>query len=111
MTKWTLRYCTDLEKWLDKLNHIHFKSLAKELKLLELSGNNLRLPHSRSLGAGLFELREREYGYRIYYSFMPNLSIVMLHAGTKTSQKKDIITARKRLMLLKLDERRFQYEN
>lgn len=44
-----------------------FKSLARELKLLESCGNALRLPHSRALGKGLFELRSRKFGYRIYY--------------------------------------------
>src|SRR5690349_698795 len=73
------------------------KSIVKEVKLLERCGNRLRLPHSKALGEGLFELRERTYGYRIYYAFLPNHNIVMLHAGDKNSQKSDIHLARERL--------------
>jgi len=70
------------------------KSIAKELLLLEKCGNTLRLPHSKSLGKGLFELRERSFGYRIYYGFLPNFTIILLHAGDKSSQKDDIGIAR-----------------
>ena len=86
-----------VEKWFDSLTDEQFKSLAKELKLLELCGNELKLPHSRSLKQGLFELRERKYGYRIYYTFSSNKIILLLHAGDKKSQDKDILVARKRL--------------
>ena len=58
------------------------------MKLLELCGNLLKLPHSRSLKKGLFELRERKYGFRIYYTFLPNKIILMLYAGNKKSQDK-----------------------
>jgi len=78
------------EKWLDSLTKEQFKSVAKELELLKLCGNELRLPHSRSLGKGLFELREKKFGYRIYYGFLPNRRIVLLHAGNKESQERDI---------------------
>ncbi|ACJ19760.1 type II toxin-antitoxin system RelE/ParE family toxin [Coxiella burnetii] len=60
-------------------------------------GNRLRLPHSSSLKKGLFELRERKFGYRIYYAFLPNKTVILLHAGDKKSQKRDIKTARQRL--------------
>lgn len=102
-TQWAIKYwCTDtgessVEKWLDSLTNEQLKSVAGEMKLLELCGNNLRLPHSSSLRKGLFELRERKFGYRIYYAFLPNKVIIMLHAGNKKSQNKDIKTARQRL--------------
>jgi len=64
--KWHIEYWNNLEKWLNKLNKEQLKLVSKELRLLELSGNQLRLPHSKSLGKGIFELRERSYGYRIY---------------------------------------------
>lgn len=53
--KWTIKYwCgvdndSAIEEWFDSLTDIQFKSIAKEMKLLELSGNLLKLPHSRSL--------------------------------------------------------------
>lgn len=77
-----------------------FKSITRELKLLAVYGNELRLPHSRSLGKGLFELRERRYGYRVYYSFQDGRVIVLLAAGDKATQKSDIKIAHERLSQL-----------
>lgn len=107
MHNWTIEYWLDadgkssVEVWLDNLTKEQLKSVAKELKLLELSGNRLRLPHSRTLGQGLFELRERNFGYRIYYGFASGSIIILLHAGDKSSQQKDIALARKRLASIK----------
>lgn len=70
------------------------------MKLLEWCGNLLKLPHSRSLKKGIFELRERTYGFRIYYAFLPNKIIIMLHAGNNKTQDKDIEIARGRLAKL-----------
>lgn len=101
MKSWNLIYYnqgnSSVKKWLDSLTDEQLKSVAKELLLLEKCGNTLRLPHSKSLGKGLFELRERNFGYRIYYSFLPDFTIFLLHAGGKTSQNKDINIARERL--------------
>ena len=103
MKRWQIEYWSpgrgksSIEKWLDKLTKEQLKSVAKELKLLEESGNELKLPHSRALGKGLFELRERRYGYRIYYGFMGAEMIILLAAGDKKSQEKDMAIARKRL--------------
>ena len=74
------------------------------MKLLELCGNLLKLPHSRTLKKGLFELRERRYGFRVYYAFLRNRIILMLHAGDKKAQDKDIDIARQRLDQLMRDE-------
>ncbi|VVC76262.1 hypothetical protein AQUSIP_15710 [Aquicella siphonis] len=76
--KWELKYWCDnkgespIERWFDSLTKEQFKSVAKELKLLELCGNMLKLPHSRGLKKGLFELRERKYEFRVYYTFLKN---------------------------------------
>lgn len=85
-----------VEKWLDSLSKEQLKSVAKEMKLLEICGNNLKLPHSRSLKKGLFELRERQYGLRIYYAFLQDKTVLMLHAGNKKTQNRDIEVARQR---------------
>lgn len=109
-SKWVIEYwCNDkgestIEKWLDSLTDEQLKSVAKEMKLLELCGNLLKLPHSRSLKKGLFELRERKYGFRVYYAFLPKKIILMLSAGNKKTQDKDIEIARKRLAELVSDE-------
>lgn len=80
-----------------KLTREQFKAIAKELKLLEICGNDLKLPHSKALGKGLFELREQRYGYRIYYGFYEGKIIILLHAGDKSKQENDIKVARARL--------------
>jgi putative addiction module killer protein len=97
-----------VEEWLDSLTNDQLKAISKELFLLERCGNTLRLPHSKALGKGLFELRDKNFGFRVYYGFLPNKIIVLLHAGDKSSQKKDIEIAR--LRLAKLNEEQ-EYEN
>lgn len=75
MKKWVIEFWTEksakspIERWFDRLEQEQSKAVSKEIRLLELAGNTLRLPHSRSLSKGLFELRERRYGCRIYYCF------------------------------------------
>jgi putative addiction module killer protein len=103
MLKWTLEYWVDktgkaaVENWFDCLEEDQLKAVIKELAMLELCGNGLKLPHSRSLGKGLFELRERRFGFRIYYCFQGKMVIILLQAGDKASQKNDIKVARRRL--------------
>jgi putative addiction module killer protein len=103
MENWILEYWVDelgkrsVERWLLKLTREQFKAVSKELKLLEICGNDLKLPHSRALGKGLFELREQRYGYRIYYGFYRDKIIILLHAGDKSKQQNDIKIARARL--------------
>jgi putative addiction module killer protein len=107
LKKWNIQYWTHgigksaIEKWLDKLTKEQLASVAEELHILEKLGNELKLPHSRALGKGLFELRERQFGYRVYYCFKGNQLIVLLAAGDKKSQEKDIKTAYKRLLEIK----------
>jgi len=95
---------SSIQGWLDERNAQQLKSIAKEIKLLERCGNILRLPHSKPLGDGLFELRERTYGYRVYYTFLKKQTIVLLHAGNKSTQQKDIRLARGRLLKVECEE-------
>lgn len=87
--------------WINKLIKDQSNAIFKKLYILEELGNELELPHSKSLGKGLFELREMEYGYRIYYGFHGKHVIILLAAGDKTSQDRDIKIARQRLAILK----------
>lgn len=72
----------------------------KATEIFHHCGNTLRLPHSKALGQGLFELKEKQYGYRIYYTFLKGQRVIMLHAGDKSTQKKDIKIARERLLAM-----------
>ena len=94
---WVLEYFPDVERWFDKLTEEQAKSVSKELLMLRQSGNELQLPHSKALGKRLFELRERRYGYRVYYTFSSREIIILLTAGNKATQKNDIQKARQRL--------------
>jgi putative addiction module killer protein len=101
MKKWIIDYWSDgknsVEAWFKQVEQAHLRSITKEIKMLEATGNELRMPHSKALGEGLFELRERRYGYRIYYGFHGKQIIIVLAAGDKKSQDRDIKIARKRL--------------
>lgn len=100
MALWEIKYWPgnkEVERWFTKLTENEAKSVSEKLIMLEECGNELRLPHSRSLGKKLFELRERLYEYRIYYAFYEGKVIVLLVAGQKTTQKNDIKLARERL--------------
>ncbi len=103
MGKWNIEYWitgsgnSPIAKWVQKLTIEQAASVTKELCILAKLGNELRLPHSRSLSKGLFELRERQFGYRIYYCFKGEKLIILLAAGDKKSQDADIKAAYKRL--------------
>ena len=75
---------------------------ARITELLMEHGPNLRLPHSRAFGQGLFELRPRgESGIgRAFYCFLIRQRAVVLHAFVKKSQQtpdRELKLARKRL--------------
>ena len=79
--------------------------LADYTRLVELlasHGPSLRLPHSRALGDGLFELRPRGRSGigRAFYCFMVGRRVVVLHAFIKKTQQtpdRELKLARKRL--------------
>ena len=75
---------------------------ARIVELLIEHGPNLRLPHSRAFGSGLFELRPRgKSGIgRAFYCFLIGQRVVVLHAFIKKSQQtpeQEIKIARKRM--------------
>lgn len=79
--------------------------LARYLHLMDLMvnfGSNLGMPHTRSLGEGLSELRIRgqEGIARVFYCTKVGKKIIMLNLFIKKSQKtpkKEIEIARKRM--------------
>lgn len=65
---------------------------ADYLRLTELMvehGANLRMPHSKAMGGGLFELRPKspEGIARVFYCTQVGQTIVMLHSFVKKTQK------------------------
>lgn len=79
--------------------------LADYLRLLDLMrefGADLRMPHSRTMGDGLFELRPRgrEGIGRVLYCMHVGRQVVVLHSFVKKSQETpphELRTARLRL--------------
>jgi len=74
---------------------------AHLVELLAEHGPNLRLPHSRAMGDGLFELRPRGRSGigRAFYCFLVGKRVVVVHAFVKKTQQtpdKELKLARKR---------------
>ena len=74
---------------------------ARLIELLMEHGPNLRLPHSRSMGEGLFELRPRGRSGigRAMYCFLVGKRVVVVHAFVKKTQQtpdQDLKLARQR---------------
>ena len=74
---------------------------ARLVELLAEHGPSLRLPHSRALGEGLFELRPRGCSGigRAFYCFFLGQRVVVVHAFIKKTQDtpdKELKLARKR---------------
>ena len=75
---------------------------ARLVELLAQYGPNLRLPHSRAMGDGLFELRPRGRSGigRAFYCFLVSRRVVVVHAFVKKTQQtpdKELKLARKRM--------------
>lgn len=96
------RVLAEIESWpVDVL-----ADYARLVDLLTEYGPNLRLPHSRAFGDGLFELRPRGRSGigRAFYCFVVVRRVVVLHAFIKKSQEtpdRELKLARKRLKELK----------
>ena len=92
------------QRVLDEIESWPVDILADYARLLELlaeHGPNLRLPHSRALGEGLFELRPRGRSGigRAFYCFVVRKRVVIVHAFVKKTQQtpdKELKLARKR---------------
>lgn len=91
-----------VKEWLAELqqfDELAFKKVDKLFEILRHLGRDMGLPGCRNLGEGLFELRDmsRGPGFRIYCTWVDNVLVVLLTAGDKSSQDRDIETARRRL--------------
>jgi phage-related protein len=88
----------EIESWPDGI----LADYARMVELLIEFGPNLRMPHSRPMGGGLFELRPRGRAGigRVFYCFVVNRRVVILHAFVKKTQdtrEQDLRIARKRM--------------
>ncbi|MEW6419454.1 MAG: type II toxin-antitoxin system RelE/ParE family toxin [Nitrospirota bacterium] len=105
--KYTIEYFhasvkNDIESWPDGI----LADYARLVELLMEFGPNLRMPHSRAMGGGLFELRPRgsEGIGRAFYCFVVNKRVVILHAFIKKkweTPEKELQIARRRMKEVK----------
>lgn len=74
--------------------------LARQLDLLEEYGNGLGMPHAKSMGGGLIELRVRgKQEVRVFYALEFEDKIYLLHGyvkKTQTTPNRELDTARNR---------------
>jgi phage-related protein len=92
------RVKAEIESWPDGV----LADYARLVELLMEFGPNLRMPHSRAMGGGLFELRARgrEGIGRALYCFVVGRRVVILHAFVKKTQEtpeKELRIARRRM--------------
>lgn len=105
--KYTIEYFharvkDEIERWPDGI----LADYARLAELLMEFGPSLRMPHSRAMGDGLFELRPRgrEGIGRTLYCYLDGQRIVILHAFVKKTQEtpeKELRLARKRMKEIK----------
>lgn len=92
------RVLSEIESWpVDVL-----ADYAHLVELLIEHGPNMRLPHSKAMGDGLFELRPRGRSGigRALYFFLVDQRVVVVHAFIKKTQRtpdNDLRLARKRM--------------
>lgn len=92
------RVKTEIEGWPAGI----LAGYARMVELLMEFGPGLRMPHSRAMGGGLFELRPRgrEGIGRALYCYVEDQRVIILHAFVKktpTTPERDLAIARQRL--------------
>ncbi len=92
------RLLKEIEAWPESIK----TDYARIVELLMDYGHDLRMPYSRAMGNGLFEIRPKgKDGIgRALYCFQAGQRIIILHAFIKKSQatpRKELLLALKRM--------------
>jgi phage-related protein len=92
------RVQSEIESWPDGI----LADYARLIELLMEFGPNVKMPHSRAIGKGLFELRPkgREGIGRAFYCFVIGRRVIILHAfikKTPATPEPELKIARKRI--------------
>lgn len=104
-----MRMTGELREFLDHLQSRRPEDLpavVRTIRLLAERGNRIRMPHSRPLGEGLFELRVslREGARRITYCFTGQRTVVLLTTFRKQRQVEHREVARARQVKQRVEE-------
>jgi hypothetical protein len=77
---WDVELEPEVEEWLAALSLVDFAAVLPQIERLADRGNTLRMPVSRALGDGLFELRFdlKRVAWRIAFFFASGRRIVLL---------------------------------
>jgi hypothetical protein len=100
---WDVELEPEVEGWLDSLSLRDFGFVLAHVERLSERGNLLRMPASRSLGDGLFEVRfdVAKVSWRLTYWFAPQRRIVLLTVFRKQRQNERLEVQRARWALMK----------
>lgn len=55
--EWTVIVSREVRQWFDQQAQVDQINVRQVIERLRTQGNRLRMPHSKSLGGGLYELR------------------------------------------------------
>ena len=99
-------YSLQVEEEIAGLPDSLFVRYVRYKNSMRVYGPNLKMPHTRAMGNGLFELRliGKEGIARVFYCTLANHKIVMLHSFVKKTQetpRKELDIAYKRLAEVK----------
>jgi phage-related protein len=96
-------YNKHIQKILEGLEKETISKVTRAIDLLEIYGEDLKMPNSKRIGHGLLELRiHGKQEIRIFYTLI-NEEAYLLHLYIKKTQKipaKEMKTARERLIAL-----------
>ena len=99
---WTIEYFSEAVRLEINALPVGIRALyARLTDLLEEFGLDLRMPHSRAMGGGLFELRPKGRAgiARVFYCTKVGKRIIVLHSfikKTNETPKRELDIARKR---------------
>jgi hypothetical protein len=96
---WTVDFSEEVREWYLGLTPAGKAAVDRIVTQLESRGNQLRMPHSRPLGDGLYELRFtcENVARRITYVFEPQRRVVTLTTFRKQKQNErgEVLRARR----------------
>lgn len=99
VTMWSVELEPEVKRWLESLPPDAFATVAFHIDRLAQLGSRLRMPHSRSLGDGLFELRFdlAKVAQRLAFFFPGNGRIVLLTVFRKqrSNERAEVERARR----------------
>lgn len=110
--QWTIEYYNqNVQDWIGKMPVGIRAAYARLTSLLTEFGMDLRLPHSRAMGDGLFELRSKgkEGIARVFYCTLVGKQIVVLHGFIKKTEetpRKEFDIALQRMKEVKNEQRK-----